>query len=116
MASDHGYSGTTAKTASYTVTVAENGTVFTNRGASGTIVFTLPAPFANAHYRFITHAAQIISVAPDVTDTLVAYGDSVAKALLTPAGAAGCETEVWSDGTSWYAVGVTELATYVVTA
>lgn len=53
----------TAKTADYTVTAAETGTVFTNTGAAGTVVFTLPASPANGlTYEFHITEAQSVDI------------------------------------------------------
>ena len=116
-ASDQGFNGTTAKTAAYTVTAAENGTVFTNRAATASVTFTLPAPFANAHYLFIAHAGQNLLVAADVVDTLVTFNDATADSLdiSTTSEKIGSAILVWSDGTSWFAIGITKQTTYTVT-
>ena len=114
MASDIGYQGFTAKTAAYTVTAAENGTTFTNRGASAAITFTLPAPFANAHYRFFSITAYAITVAADVADTLIGYNDVDLDSIAGPATTAGVMIEVISDGTSWLAINPTVGATYTL--
>lgn len=116
MASNLGLQGYTAKTAAYTVTAAENGTTFTNRGASGAVTFTLPAPFTNARYRFVGHADQTITVAADVVDTLVTKNDAAADSLAmsTIGEKIGGVIEVFSDGTSWYAYGASVGHTFTV--
>ncbi len=105
MASNQGYNGTIAKTAAYTVTARENGTVFTNRGATTGVVFTLPAPFADAHYRFMVLADYYIRVAADTVDTLVVFNDVQADSIdiATTSEMIGGVIEVTSDGTSWFA-------------
>lgn len=114
MANDLAFNGFTAKTAAYTVTAAENGTTFTNRGAGAAITFTLPAPFANAHYRFVTIAAYAITVAADVVDTMIGYNDIDLDSIAGPATTAGVWIDVVSDGTSWIANGPTVGATYTL--
>lgn len=113
-ASEMGYNGYTAKTAAYTVTPAENGTTFTNRGDDGTITFTLPAPFKDAHYRFVSIAAYAITVASDTVDTLIGYNDLDLDSIAGPATTAGVWIEVVSDGTSWIAIAPTVGATYTL--
>ena len=114
MASNEGFSGYTAKTAAYTVTAAENGTTFTNRGATAAFTFTLPAPFANARYRFFSVAAYAITVAADAVDTLIGYNDIALDSIAGPATTAGVMLEIISDGTSWLAVNPTVGATYTL--
>jgi hypothetical protein len=112
MASDLGLNGYAAKTAAYTILVSDNGTTFTNRGASGSVTLTLPAPFANARYRLVVYAAQTFVVAADAIDTLVAYNDAAADSVSS--NTVGAVIEVFSDGTSWYAIGTTVGVTYTV--
>ena len=99
-ASDQGYNGWTTKTAAYTILASENGTTFDNRGDGDAITFTLPAPFANAHYRFINHAAQAFIIAADAVDTFVVYNDATGDSL--ESSTIGVVREVWSDGTAWF--------------
>jgi len=58
------------KTANYTVLDSESGTTFTNRGASGTITFTLPAAVVGLHYIFMVRATQQLRVDPNGSETL----------------------------------------------
>ena len=113
-ASDIAYQGYTVKTAAYTVTAAENGTTFTNRGDNDAITFTLPAPFANAHYRFVSIAAFAITVASDTADTLIGYNDLDLDSIAGPATTPGVWIEVVSDGTSWIVIAPTVGATYTL--
>lgn len=59
-----------AKTAAYTATVAENGTCFTNTGASGTFAITLPPATVGLHYYFAIGAAQILQIEPATGGTI----------------------------------------------
>jgi len=111
-ASDQGWNGTLAKTAAYTILASECGTTFTNRGASGSVTLTLPAPFANAHYKLIVHAAQTFVLAADTVDTLVTYNDAAADSVSS--NTVGATIEIWSDGTSWFANLTTVGVTYTV--
>lgn len=98
-----------AKTADYAVLAADgSNTTFTNRGAAGTVIFTLPAAaplLAGFRFRFKGHADQTITVAAAVADTLVALNDVAADSLsLSTAGQKiGGEIEAFCDGTSWFA-------------
>lgn len=97
-----------AKTANYTILSASDpsGTVFTNRGAAGTIIYTLPAPslaLAGVYYDFLTIVAQIITVATATVDTLITDADAAADSLSTTA-RIGVALRVYCDGTSWIAV------------
>lgn len=62
------------KTANYTVTADECGTTFTNRGATSTITFTLPAATVGLHYIFVVRAASGTSwktrIDPNGSETL----------------------------------------------
>lgn len=74
------------KSASYTVrpTADAPGTIFTNKGASGAIVFTLPTAtraLLGWWYEFLGVVAQDITVAPPVADTLVTLNDTAADSL-----------------------------------
>jgi hypothetical protein len=90
----------------YTATGGDaSGTIFTNRGAVGTVNFTLPAPvprLAGVYYDFVTVAAQIMLVLTATTDTLIADNDVAADSLATTA-RIGVRLRVMCDGTSWFA-------------
>ena len=112
MANDLAYQGYKAKTADFTITEAENGTTFTNRGAAGAVVATLPAPFANGHYRFLVRAAQTFTIAAPTADTLVADNDATADSVA--ASRVGAMIEVVSDGTEWFAFGIASASNITV--
>lgn len=99
----------TAKTANYTVdtTVDPCGTVFTNRGAAGTITITLPAAsqaLRGYFYDFLTVVAQIMTVQPGGAglDLLITDNDATADSLSTAA-RIGTRLRFECDGTSWIA-------------
>ena len=103
-----------AKTANHTITAdeAKSGTIFTNRGASGTVAFTLPAASSaleGAKILLVSLVAQVISVETPVADTLITMGNAEADKLAAP-GSIGAEIECWCDGTSWIALGRGETA------
>lgn len=66
-----------AKTADYTLTIADSQKRFTNAGAAGTIVFTLPTcvgssgyiPYGTT-YRFFRSTSQAIRIDPDGTEVI----------------------------------------------
>lgn len=60
---------TEAKTADYTVTTDDVGKTFTNEGASGAVVFALPAATVGLWYRFTVKAAQELRIDPNGTET-----------------------------------------------
>jgi hypothetical protein len=59
-----------AKTTAYTVTATENGTVFTNEGATAQVVFTLPTAVANYSWTFVVQDADGLRVDTASGDTL----------------------------------------------
>lgn len=59
-----------AHTADDTLTEAESGSVHTTVGASGTVVFTLPAAVVGLQYYFRVGAAQELRIDPDGTETI----------------------------------------------
>lgn len=99
-----------AKTASYTLTARDNGKIFTNRGATGTITFTLPkittgtgSGMKGFNARFFTVAAQAIVIASNPSDTLIVHADATADSVTTAA-TIGQHFEVISDGTGWLVI------------
>jgi hypothetical protein len=70
-----------AKTADYTVTAEDNNTIFTTRGASGTVTFTLPTIARGLRYRFFNEADQNMVVASVVADTMVTFADLAADSI-----------------------------------
>jgi len=102
-----------AKTADYTIVSADDpsGTVFTNRGASGAVVFTLPAPsqaLEGVFYDFVGVAGHHITVKTATADTLIAYNDATADSIATSTAGEliGVAMRAVCDGTSWIAFGM----------
>ena len=58
------------KTADYTVTAADSGRTFSTTGASGTVVFAMPAAVAGLKYRFHVGAAQELRIDPNGSETI----------------------------------------------
>lgn len=97
-----------AKTAAYTLTARDNGKIFTNRGASGSVTFTLPKISANNRLKgfvaeFFTVAAQAIVIASDPADSLVVHADAAADSITTAA-TIGQHITVVADGTAWLVI------------
>jgi hypothetical protein len=94
-----------AKTADYTVTAADSGTIFHTTGATAAVNFTLPAigtgPF---HFLFINGADQNMTVTAATADTAVTYNDLAADsvAFSTASELIGGTIEVWCDGTTLF--------------
>jgi hypothetical protein len=99
-----GWRNIVAKVADYTVTEADNNTLFTNRGAAGAVVFTLPAT-AKKGLRFGFHvvAGQNVTVTAGTADTLVAFNDATADSVAysTASELIGGRYIVEGDGTGW---------------
>lgn len=82
----------------------ESGSWFTNRGASGTVIFTLPAsPKLGVWYRFSTVAAQTLTITAGTADTMIVFNDATADSVSFATGSAkiGASAEVVFDGTGW---------------
>lgn len=99
-----GFGTTTAKTADYTVLEADNGTLFTTRGAAGAVNFTLPATAKKGlHYGFFSAADQNMTVTSGTADTVTCFNDLTADsvAFSTSSEKIGGMFEVFGDGTGW---------------
>lgn len=85
-----------AKTANYTVTTDDVGKTLTNEGASGAIVFALPAATLGQWYRFKVMAAQELRIDPNGTETvaLPSTGAQSAAGKYISADAAGEGVEI----------------------
>lgn len=92
----------TAKTASYSVTTADCGKVFSNYGATAAVYFDLPAvsTVTGCEYTFLVSAATSVIVNPNGTDYIKvmtnAAGDSLTNAV------AGSVLRLFSDGYQWW--------------
>ncbi len=71
---------TVAKTTDYTVTAADNGTLFTTQGAAGAVVFTLPTLAAGLRFQFASEAAGAMTVTA-ASGKLVAFNNAAATSL-----------------------------------
>lgn len=76
----------TAKTADYTVVAGDNGTIFTTRGASGAVNFTLPllsTLTAGWSATFVNEVDQNMTVTANATDAdkMVVVNDATADSI-----------------------------------
>lgn len=100
-----------AKTAAYTIKAMQPdrpGTVFTNRGASGSVTFTLPAaaPALNGWwFEFAIQANQSLVVAGAAANTIVTVGDAAADnvGFQIASKKLGRRIIAYCDGTAWFA-------------
>jgi nitric oxide reductase large subunit len=107
-----------AKTASYQLTAQDEGKLFTNRGAAGAVVFTLPVTTnlpSGWKARFYSMVAQDFTVSASVAGTIVGYNDLTCDAYVfsTSGDEIGNGAEFVWDGTSWLAFLMVEGAVVV---
>lgn len=67
-------------TAADTLTAAENGTIHTNMGASGTFALTLPAATVGLHFYFYVAEAQALQIEPASGETISLPSSGVPEA------------------------------------
>jgi hypothetical protein len=95
-----------AKTADYTIVAeTDNGKLFTTKGASGAVTFTLPAATVGQRYRFYVGATQELRIDPNGSETisLPSSGAAQAAGAYLTANAIGetveiacCESGTWA--------------------
>ncbi len=96
-----------AKTADYTVSAYESGTLFTTRGAGGAVNFTLPATAAKGLvFSFFNAANQNMTVTAGTADTMTVFNDLTADsvAFSTASAKVGGMITVIGDGTGWLTI------------
>jgi hypothetical protein len=76
-----GINGLTVKATSYTVVAADNGTLFTTRGAAGAVTFTLPTLALGLAFEFYNEADQNMIVAAAVANTMVVFNNLTASSI-----------------------------------
>ena len=108
-----------AKTASYTCTVDESGVLFTNRGATVAITFTLPLNSTcpiGTWFEFYGVSATGFTVASNPSDTLVVKNDATADTLTmtTTSLIIGAAVKVVWDGVGWLTYNQSVGPTYTV--
>lgn len=114
-----GYRKVVPKTAAYTIDLNQHRpqTRFTNRGAGGSVTFTLPAGGARIglEFEFLGVADQTIIVSAGAGKG-VAFNNAACASLAAQTGGqkiGALITATW-DGTSWHLVGSTIGVTYTV--
>lgn len=76
-----GWRDVVAKTADYTVVAGDNNRIFTNQGAAGAVVFTLPAIAKGLRFRFYAEASQNVTITAATADTMVTFNDAAADSI-----------------------------------
>lgn len=115
-----------AKTADYQILSPllaagdRSGTVFTNRGAVGAVIFTLPViniGMKGVFYEFLGIADQNFTIASSPADTLLVVNDVAADSLAVATGGhkIGAHMRVVCDGVNWCAYGDSVGDTFGVT-
>ena len=74
------YAKVVAKAADYTVTAADNGTLFTTEGASGAVNFTLPTLAVGLRFRFFNAVNQNM-VITGAANTIIGFNDVAATTI-----------------------------------
>ena len=72
--------GVEAHTADDELTAAENGTLHTNAGATGTVVLTLPVAVAGLHFFFGVREAFELRINPQDAETISLPSDGIPEA------------------------------------
>lgn len=96
-----------AKTTAYTITAADSGKVLTNRGAAGSVTFTLPTVAAGFDgvdvIIMAVVAAQNVVIAAQTTGQIVTFNDAAANSITisTTSEIIGAAFRAICDGTSW---------------
>ena len=97
-----------AKTASCTITSADFGTVFTTRGATGAVTFTLPSAASKnkGEWMLFLNVADQNMIIAGSTSGIVAFNDLTADSVAyqTASEKIGGAFLAISDGTSWIVV------------
>ena len=93
-----------AKTADYTITAKESGTLFTSIGATAAVNFTLPANVAGLEFWFMSAAATKITVTSDAVNTLTTFNNAAADSVEFAASneIIGSGFVAIADGTYWH--------------
>lgn len=98
-----------AKTAAYTVTAEESGVLFTTRGATAAITFTLPAVTnlpIGTEYTFYSVSAYGLAIASNgSSDNISTMNDATADSITCTSTSRmiGAAVRVIWDGTAWLA-------------
>ena len=100
------YVGEFAVTANTTLKVADSGKLYTNLGASGAVVFTLPSISAGLYFGFLVNAGQTVTVSSAEGNNIVWFNTVAGNSLSfnTSNGKIGGWLDFMSsaNGTLWY--------------
>jgi hypothetical protein len=100
-----GWQRVIAKTADYTVLSTDNNTIFTNKGATGAVNFTLPTIAKGLRFRFFVEADQTLTLTSVPSDSLVVFNDAAADTIAYSTASekigGGFEVVANSDATKW---------------
>lgn len=101
----------TAKTADFTITSLDQ--IYTNTGASGTVVFTLPSVKSSQGKALTFHAlaAQIIRCLPQSGQAVNLNGSAVVTKYLNIAAVIGNYVDLYCDGSQWIVTGYSGVVT-----
>lgn len=102
-----GWKNVEAKTADYTITEADNNTLFTNRGAAGAVILTLPTTAKKGlRYGLFVAANQNLKFTSGTADTMTTFNDLAADSVgfETANELIGGHLEVIGDGTGWLVI------------
>ena len=108
-----------AKTAAYTVTVEESGVLFTNRGATAAVNFTLPLNSTcpiGTWFEFYGVSATGFTITSNPSDTLVVKNDATADTITTTTTSLiiGAAVKVVWDGVGWLTFNESVGPTYAI--
>ena len=95
--------GPVIKTAAYTISVRETGTVFSNKGDGDALVLTLPAAEAGVWFTFFKHTQQNLSV--QAAGGAKINNGTANKKYENVAAEAGGSCTLVSDGVDWFVAG-----------
>jgi hypothetical protein len=100
------------KTSSYTITPDDFGTVFTTRGATTTVIFTLPAVSStySGNVVLFLNVADYDMIVAGTTGELVVFNDLTADTfgIITASERIGAGLLAICDGTSWIVLPITQ--------
>ena len=102
-----------AEAATTTLVAADFGLNLTNTGASGAVVYTLPAASAVAGKcaRINITAAHQVSLSPVAADAIYLGGNGVDNKDVVIAGVIGNYVDLFSDGTNFFVTGYSGVVT-----
>lgn len=110
----------TNKTANYTVTAAEAGSIFENTGDADAIAYTLPTPGASTNglvYLFVSGADQNMQITCATSDKIITVDDVAADTVTSQTASELIGSVILAIGmqSKWLVIGLTSGVTYTVT-